>query len=279
MPFCQPLSALVEQQVAVVPGRRRESESPCQQNLPRRRLEQVGSANHFGDPHGRVVDHDRELIGGEVVSPPYQEVAKILTAYEALRAEVPIHEFDRLTLRDKKTPVSASWRIDTSQQGCGWATGSGINAFVIMRRLHGLRQVFARAAARVEPPPGVQAAPRVPVKTLPLALGIRLEGTTHIRPFLPLEPQPTQIFKHGLTKMLLRALRVKVLIAQDKNAARRDRPLLRQPKCTRVAEVQEAGGRGSQAAAVCANRENSRSLHQATLRRPEMEWIQPSLRD
>ena len=71
-----------------------------------------------------------------------KEVAEILPCYEALRAQVPIHEFNRLALRDTKTPIRAGWRIDPSEQRCGWTASSRIDAFIIMRRLHGQRQVF-----------------------------------------------------------------------------------------------------------------------------------------
>jgi hypothetical protein len=50
--------------------------------------------------------------------------------------------------------------------------------------------------------------------------------------------------------MLLGSIRIKVLIAEDQDTAGSERPLLRHAKCTGVAEVQEAGGGWSQAAAV-----------------------------
>ena len=59
-----------------------------------------------------------------------------------------------------------------------------------------------------------------------------------------------QIFEHGLAEMRLRALGIKILVAQDQRAAGCNRALLRDPEGARVAQVQEAGGRGSQPAPI-----------------------------
>ncbi len=99
-----------QQQLAVIPGGRRNAKRPRQQNLPRSRLQQVGAANHLGDPHRRVIHHHGKLIGGKIVPPPYQEVAKVLSRHKPLGTEVPVLKLDDLSLRNAETPVCA---------GCG----------------------------------------------------------------------------------------------------------------------------------------------------------------
>ena len=52
------------------------AEAAQQVELPRRVVEQVGTPDHGVDAHRVVVDHHGELVGGEAVSPPYDEVAR-----------------------------------------------------------------------------------------------------------------------------------------------------------------------------------------------------------
>ena len=116
----------------------------------------------------------------------------------------------------------------------GRAAGSGIDAFVIVRGLHGLRQVLARTATGVEPSSGQQPAPRVAIEAVPLALRVRPEGTAHVGSLLPFEAEPVQVFQHGLAEMRLRAVGIKILVAQDQSALGCDaRAVVRSRRCAR----------------------------------------------
>jgi hypothetical protein len=123
---------LIPHQLAVVPGRRRNTQRSRQQNLPRRRLEQISPADDLGDPHGCIVHHHGELVRGKIVPAPYQEVAKILPGHGALAAELQILEFDGLTVGNAKTPASAGFVFSV---GAGGTARSGIDSFVVVWRL------------------------------------------------------------------------------------------------------------------------------------------------
>ena len=57
--------------------RRRHAEHALQEDLARRRREQVGAAHDVGDPLRGVVDDDGELIGVEAVAAAHDEVADV----------------------------------------------------------------------------------------------------------------------------------------------------------------------------------------------------------
>src|SRR5438093_6432966 len=98
-------AAVIGHQRAVKEGRRRKAERAIEQNLTRRGGEQIGAAHYFGDPHGGVVHDNRQLIGGNVVMSPDDEIAEILSGNEALLSQVTVHEGNGLAVRDAETPV------------------------------------------------------------------------------------------------------------------------------------------------------------------------------
>ena len=62
--------------------------------------QQIGSAHNLRDAHGRVVRHDRELIGRNIVVAPDDEVAEVASSDECLWAEVAVDEGDGLAVGD-----------------------------------------------------------------------------------------------------------------------------------------------------------------------------------
>ncbi len=76
--------------------------------MARSGAQQIGATNNFRDPHGSVVDYYSELIGGNVVTAPDEEVAEVVAGHIGLLAEMEIGEGDALTIWDAKTPVHAS---------------------------------------------------------------------------------------------------------------------------------------------------------------------------
>jgi len=65
---------------------RRVGEGANQQELAGGGFEEVGAADYFGDVHGLVVDHDCELVGGDVVAAPDEEVSEVVAGGVALGA-------------------------------------------------------------------------------------------------------------------------------------------------------------------------------------------------
>jgi hypothetical protein len=94
----------------VIKLRRRQIERAVEEQLAESREKQVRAAHHFGDAHGGVIHHDRELIGGRVVFAPDEEVAESATRDRLLRTGALIGELQPLALRDTETPVQARGR-------------------------------------------------------------------------------------------------------------------------------------------------------------------------
>ncbi len=65
-----------------------------------------------------------------------------------------------------------------------------------MRRAGRHRQFPARAGARIDPSAPQQLLPRIQVEFATLALRVRSKRPAHIRPLLPVDPIPTQVFEH-----------------------------------------------------------------------------------
>ena len=86
---------------------RRRGQTQCfvKQELQRGGKEQIGSANDFGNAHCRIVCHDRELIGGNAVVPPYNEISKISACDKPLRAEQCVNKADCFAVRHAEPPV------------------------------------------------------------------------------------------------------------------------------------------------------------------------------
>src|SRR5437762_5566463 len=84
----------------------------------------------------------------------------------------------------------------------------------------------------------------------PLALGIWTERATAVGTFLPLKTEPAQVFGHRRDKILLAARAVEVFVAEHERAAEFLRALLGNPKSARMPEVQKAGRRWRETAAI-----------------------------
>ncbi len=97
---------------------------------------------------------------------------------------MPVLELDYLSLAERENASLRRRTLRPAGLGCGGAAGSGIDPFVVVRGLHGQCQVFARAAAGVEPAPGQQPPPGVAIEAVPLALRVRPEAD-HPRPVPP----------------------------------------------------------------------------------------------
>ena len=112
--LCQSYAALVSHQRSVKKQRSLDSKRAVKKNLPRRGDQQVGSANHLRDSHHRIIRDYGELIGGNIIVTPDDEVAEILSGRELLRAEVAIVEADDFAVRNLEAPIEwECWKRDT----------------------------------------------------------------------------------------------------------------------------------------------------------------------
>jgi len=72
--------------------RRRHVERAVEQKLPRSGNKQIGSTNHFGNPHRGVIDNHGELIGRHAIVPPDYEITEVFSCDERLWAKRTIIE-------------------------------------------------------------------------------------------------------------------------------------------------------------------------------------------
>ena len=105
---------LVKEKRAVEVSRRRQSQGAEEKKLPGGALEKIGAADHFRDLHGRIIRHHRQLIGGNVIAAPDQEIREILARGEALLSATLIFKSDGFSVRNAKPPADASGRIPPS---------------------------------------------------------------------------------------------------------------------------------------------------------------------
>ena len=92
MPLGQADAVVVPQERAVEVDRCGQAESALQQDLAGGGAQQVGSADDFGDAKGGIIDDGGELVAGDAVARPEQEVAETALRGEGLQAEVGVGE-------------------------------------------------------------------------------------------------------------------------------------------------------------------------------------------
>jgi len=141
---------LVAQQVAVEVLRSGHAERSLQQYLTRGGFEQITAAHDFSDVHGSIVDNAGELIAGEIVFAPDEEVSEVLAGGEGLPAGMEIVEGNGLAVGDAEAVVRGI-RVQSPGARLRRAAAVVVKRLVVflVRRLGGLCKVFARAGARV----------------------------------------------------------------------------------------------------------------------------------
>ena len=273
MAFGQADSLFVRHQRAVIELGRRHPERAIQQQLPGGGREQIGAAHHLGDPHRRVVHHDRKLVSRNAIVPPDDEIAEVLARDELLRPAMAVSERNPLAVRHAETPVpfegraACVIRVERAllvTQLELLAAGSWIHRLILalVRRRQRPPHVRPRASAGINEPAGQKSSHCGQVELAPLALVVWPERPATIRPFLPFKAEPFQVFEHGADKLQLEARGIQVLIAQHEHAAAGLGALLRNPERARVAEVQVTCRRRREAAAIGGSVMRDRSSHQ-----------------
>jgi len=254
MPLRQPHTRLIAHQIAVKIIRHRQPQRAKQQNLPSRRLQQIRPAHHFGDPHGRVVHHHRQLISRHIVAPPNNKIPKVAPRHEPLRPKMQIRKTNLFPIRHPKPPVHPRRFCVLHICPCGDGrlgrhanrpTRPRINRLVIplIRRTRRQPHILPRTNTWINHPPPTQRLPSPQIKLTSLALCIWSASPAAIRPFTPLNPEPTQIFKHRRNKLRTAPLRIQIFVAKKKLAMMLNRPPRRHPKRPRMPEMQQPSRR------------------------------------
>ena len=180
-----------------------------------------------------------------------------------------IRKTNFLSIRNPKSPIRSP-RVGVrlgpgdSRLGClakpsgprhdtGRPAAPGIHWFIIQpirrsrRQLHILPRT---SAARIDHSRIPQLPPRLQIKSAPLTLRIRSHRPAIVRPLAPRDPQPSQIFHHGLDKLGPGALGIQVFVAQDQLPAPLRRPPCRHPKRARMSEMQKPSRRRRKSPAI-----------------------------
>ena len=105
MPLCEALSGLVAHQLAVEILERSVSEGALQEDLARSGAQQVFASDDFSYPHLLVINDNRELICGHVITTPHDKISEITARDELLWTKPPINERDRLVIGHAEPPI------------------------------------------------------------------------------------------------------------------------------------------------------------------------------
>ncbi len=266
-------SVVVHDERAVEPRGVGIAQRAVEQDLAGGGLEEVRAANDLRDAHGVVIDHAGELVAGDSVAAPYDEVAEVDAGDEALGAEVEVVEGDHLAWGDAEAPVKAErMALGDGRERIFGSAGAGVDGFVVvaggggfMGRGEGGGEVFAGAVAGIKEAAEEQAAPGLDVGAVALALEVWRARTAHVWPLMPADAEPEEIFYGGGGKLSAAALGVKIFNAENDGALGVAGALEGFPEGAGVADVEIAGGRGRNAAAVAGRRRGwSDSGHGAT---------------
>lgn len=155
---------------------RLDSERPIEQELPRGGAKQIRTANHFRDSHRGIIHDDGELVRGNSIVPPNQEIAKILPGFKSLQAKSAVMEGDYFTVVHLETPIQSvklGRRWDATCLAASiWAASARINWFVIFRvgSLGREPQIFPSARARIDSVAPTQSFERAKIMFRPLTL-------------------------------------------------------------------------------------------------------------
>ena len=261
LPFRQPHPRGVPYQFAMEIVRCGVPECAHQQQLPRCGLQQIRAPHDFRDHHRRVVDHDRELLSGNIVTPPDQKIAEITAHDIALPAQIQIRELNLLAVGNAKPPVHAR-RLHELGPILAFTTSPRIHRIIvrIVRSARRLRQILARTIARIQKPALPQPPPSLQIVRAALTLRVRAIGPATIRALAPTNAQPAQILNHGAGKFRPRPLPIQILIPQDQSSLVLDRPLRRDPEGPRMPNMQQPRRRRCQASAITGSVESARGF-------------------
>ena|SRR5438477_5305482 len=162
---------------------RLQAERSIEKKLARGGEEQVCAANHLSNLHCGIIEDHRELVAGNAIVPPDDEIAKVASRDETLLAERAVPKRDYFAIRNAKAPIRIRRRVTRAVL----PAGARIQRFFValMRRLQGAQNVFARAGAGKESAALAKLVESFSIEIQTLALRIRSERTADVGSFLP----------------------------------------------------------------------------------------------
>ena len=110
--------------------------------------------------------------------------------------------------------------------------------------------ILSRMGTRINPPASGKFPPHVPILIQPLTLNVRTKFPAAIRPFLPIQPPPAQIFDHSCRVFPATALMVEILHPQNQRPLLPLRPLRCHRERAGVPQMQPPARRRCQPASI-----------------------------
>ena len=107
-----------------------------------------------------------------------------------------------------------------------------------MRCLQSTEDILARTDTRIDKPSGAQLFKGFAIQRKTLALGVRRVRAAEIRAFLPLKAKPSKVLHHAGYEFRFGPAAVEIFISKDKCATLALRPLLGDPECAGMSQVQ-----------------------------------------
>lgn len=222
-------------------------------------FQEVFAADHLGDGHGGVVGYYGQLIGGDVVFAPDEEIAEVAGGGGGLGAEAGVVEVDLLAVGDFEAPVEAGGIGEGGGVGEAVAAGAGVEGLVVdgvvVLRLFavgggkGIEDIAAGTSAGVDVAGVAKGAPDGEVIALALEVGgVR---AADVGALVPINAEPVEIGGDGGEELGAAAGGIEVLDAEDECAGGGLCTLVGGPECEGVAEVKVAGGGRGDAATIC----------------------------
>ena len=219
-------------------ARRRQAEQGLQQPVDMRRLEQVGAAHHVGDALPRIVDGDREMIGGGRILAREHDVAESLRlggdiARLGVMPRQRAGERRRIVHRQPPGvrllghPPRALDRIEMA------ARARIDRALRPVRRGGRHGDIGTRAEAGVEQSRGAQRTERGAIGIEPARLADRR--------LVPVQLEPAQVLEYTLDEAFAAPPRVDVLDPQQETATSCACQIMRGDRGDGVAEMQPSG--------------------------------------
>src|SRR5438270_11458077 len=106
-----------------------------------------------------------------------------------------------------------------------------------MRGERSVRDVFARALARINETTGTQFLPGLYIITTSLALNVRRKRSTDVRPFIPLQSEPSEVLDDGVRVFGAATIAIQIFDPQNQLALSCPRAFLRVPERNRMTKV------------------------------------------
>ena len=145
---------LVGKESRVEVGGRGEKERALKEDLAGGGLEQVAAADYFRDVGLGVVNNAGELVAGQAVLAPNEEIAKVCSGFEGLRAKVFVFKVNDSFVGDTETVVDIrlEWHLALLRVRRRTAD-AGVDRLIVgvfVWCMHHADEVFAAAMAGVD---------------------------------------------------------------------------------------------------------------------------------